>query len=316
MAVSEVNPAKKQKIVDSEDESDKMASFKGFEIVKILNENAKQKCVFLQGRFANKTGNAVVLLEKSPFDREHVGQILSKNTDLVETLQNDIYSTYSAYPPVDLNPLKTTVIYPATAKHIAKYSDQESYILRETQEMYEEITLPTIQKHNLSIQWVYNILEKKTEADRIIYEDPDKEVGFILLPDMKWNRKDTDALYLQAIVMQRNIKSLRDLDQTHIKLLKNILNKGLANIKEHFGVPETKLRIYLHYQPSYYHLHVHFTHVKLENPGFDADRAHLLTSVIENIEAYANFYQERSLTFKVRENDILYLKYKEVGFFE
>lgn len=78
-------------------------------------------------------------------------------------------------------------------------------------------------------QWVYNILEKKTEADRIIYEDPDKEVGFILLPDMKWNRKDTDALYLQAIVMQRNIKSLRDLDQMHIKLLKNILNKGLVS---------------------------------------------------------------------------------------
>lgn len=38
-------------------------------------------------------------------------------------------------------------------------------------------------------QWVYNILEKKAEADRIVYEDPDPEVGFVLLPDFKWDQK-------------------------------------------------------------------------------------------------------------------------------
>lgn len=76
---------------------------------------------------------------------------------------------------------------------------------------------------------MYNILEKKTEADRIVYEDPDEDVGFILLPDMKWDRKDTESLYLQAIVMKHGIKSLRDLDQMHLKLLKNIFNKGLVS---------------------------------------------------------------------------------------
>lgn len=38
-------------------------------------------------------------------------------------------------------------------------------------------------------QWVHNILEKKAEADRIVYEDPDPTVGFVLLPDFKWNQK-------------------------------------------------------------------------------------------------------------------------------
>lgn len=42
---------------------------------------------------------------------------------------------------------------------------------------------------NCLIQWVYNILEKKAEADRIIYEDPDPVVGFVLLPDFKWDQK-------------------------------------------------------------------------------------------------------------------------------
>ena len=32
-----------------------------------------------------------------------------------------------------------------------------------------------------SLQWVYNILEKKKESERIVFEDADKENGFILV---------------------------------------------------------------------------------------------------------------------------------------
>lgn len=78
-------------------------------------------------------------------------------------------------------------------------------------------------------QWVYNILNKETEADRIVFEDTCPDSGFILLPDMKWDRKDMDALYLQALVHRRDILSLRDLDQRHLPLLKNILEKGLVS---------------------------------------------------------------------------------------
>lgn len=38
-------------------------------------------------------------------------------------------------------------------------------------------------------QWVCNILEKKAEVERIVYEDPDPDVGFILLPDFKWDQR-------------------------------------------------------------------------------------------------------------------------------
>lgn len=78
-------------------------------------------------------------------------------------------------------------------------------------------------------QWVYNILNKETEADRIIFEDTCPDSGFILLPDMKWDRKDMNALYLQALVHRRDILSIRDLDQSHLPLLKNILEKGLVS---------------------------------------------------------------------------------------
>uniref|UniRef100_W5M411 Decapping enzyme, scavenger n=1 Tax=Lepisosteus oculatus TaxID=7918 RepID=W5M411_LEPOC len=74
--------------------------------------------------------------------------------------------------------------------------------------------------------WVYNILEKKAEADRIVYEDPDPDVGFVLLPDFKWDQKQLDDLYLIAIVHRRDIRSLRDLTAAHLPLLLNIQQRG------------------------------------------------------------------------------------------
>ncbi len=84
-----------------------------------------------------------------------------------------------------------------------------------------------------------------------------------------------------------------------------------AAIKEKFQVPRSKLRIYLHYQPSYYHLHVHFTHLKYDAPGSGVERAHLLSDVITNLETDAAFYQKKTLCFAVKENQALCKKYAE-----
>jgi len=73
-------------------------------------------------------------------------------------------------------------------------------------------------------------LEKKKEADRIVFEDSDPDLGFILLPDMKWDRSDLNSLYLVAISHQHGIKSLRDLDQSSLPLLRNILKKGQVEL--------------------------------------------------------------------------------------
>lgn len=45
-------------------------------------------------------------------------------------------------------------------------------------------------------QWVYNILEKKAETDRIIHENPDPRDGFVLVPDFKWNQNQVRLLLL------------------------------------------------------------------------------------------------------------------------
>lgn len=105
-----------------------------------------------------------------------------------------------------------------------------------------------------------------------MYEDPCKELGFILLPDFKWDGKNPETIHVIAIVHHLNLKSLRSLTAEHLPLLRNIQSKGVAAIKEKYGLDETQLRIYLHYQPSFYHLHVHFTFLKYEAPGTHCER--------------------------------------------
>ena len=75
-------------------------------------------------------------------------------------------------------------------------------------------------------QWVHNVLDGKAESDRVVYSDPDPLSGFMLLPDMKWDRSDVQNLYMLAIVRRRDLFSLRDLTAEHLPLLRNILNKG------------------------------------------------------------------------------------------
>ncbi|KAJ8776205.1 hypothetical protein J1605_015767 [Eschrichtius robustus] len=39
------------------------------------------------------------------------------------------------------------------------------------------------------LAWVYNILDRKAEAERIVFENPDPSDGFVLIPDLKWNQQ-------------------------------------------------------------------------------------------------------------------------------
>ncbi|KAM6238277.1 m7GpppX diphosphatase [Porphyrio hochstetteri] len=283
---------------------------------RVLRESARDKTVFLHGQVTSSSGegtDAVVILEKTPFQEEKILDLLKKHTKLELQMHNDIYSTYHLYPPPEMSEIKTTVVYPATEKHLQKYLRQEVHLIRETWEDYKSITLPFIQSQSFSIQWVYNILEKKAEADRIVHENPDPCNGFVLVPDYKWNQNQLDDLYLIALVRRRDLTSLRDLTAEHLPLLRNILQEGQEAVTKHFGVPASQLRLYLHYQPSYYHLHVHFTALGYDAPGCSVERAHLLPDVIDNLAMDSMYYQKRALTFPLRADELLLKKFQEAG---
>ena len=84
-------------------------------------------------------------------------------------------------------------------------------------------------------------------------------------------------------------------------------------IKEKYNVPSDQLRIYVHYQPSYYHFHVHFTHLKYDAPGCGIGRAHLLPEVIDNIENIdSEYYVKKTFSCLFKETDKLYKRFQSV----
>ena len=96
--------------------------------------------------------DALIKLEKSPFDDRTIEKYLTKDTELRLTFQNDIYYQYTATAIPELNSLKAITIVPATDKHMLKYSKQDFYIVNETPRDYKEITLPYINGNQHSLQ--------------------------------------------------------------------------------------------------------------------------------------------------------------------
>ncbi len=46
------------------------------------------------------------------------------------------------------------------------------------------------------------------------------------MPDIKWDCKDLESLYLLAIVRRRGVLSIRELRPEHVSMLRNVLDKG------------------------------------------------------------------------------------------
>ena len=59
----------------------------------------------------------------------------------------------------------------------------------------------------------------------------------------------------------------------------------------------SKIMSYFHYQPTFYHLHIHFTHC--ENFAWDKRDNVRLDDAITNIEMLPDYYQRATMTYKV-----------------
>jgi len=286
-----------------------------FTFTRILSEDTDRKVVTVEASVCNSPHPAILTMEKLPFTSTACTGILHSDNVAEQQFSNDIYGQYSLQPPTQHNTVKCNIIHPATEKHLEKYLSSPPHLLAETPDMYRGITRPHLEQEQFSLQWVYNVLDHKKEVERIIYEDPDPVTGFILAPDFKWSGESIADLYCLAIVHTRGIRSLRDLTKQHLDLLRNIQSKSKIAVKERYNLDPSQIRAYLHYQPSYYHLHVHITSLLFTPPGSGCDKSHLLDSVIANLELDSNYYQKATLPFVVREKENLYKKYYDAGYF-
>lgn len=161
----------------------------------------------------------------------------------------------------------------------------------ETAEIYAQHIRPymQLQRAQERLNWVWNIIDGKTEVEDVIYRTPqgrDGEEGFLLLPDLNWDRKTVEALHLLGLVERRDIWSLRDLKKRHVVWLRHMKRKLVeATSGKYEGLEEDQLKLYVHYQPTYYHFHVHIVHVQLEAGATQAvGKAIGLESIIAQLE--------------------------------
>lgn len=103
-------------------------------------------------------------------------------------------------------------------------------MVTETPEIYRSKIRPFIQRKRDEgrLNWVFNILDGRTEQEDVILRDEgtsNKETGiqnddgFLLLPDLNWDRKTVTSLHLLGLVVRRDIWSLRDLKKEHVEWL-------------------------------------------------------------------------------------------------
>ena len=188
---------------------------------------------------------------------------------------NDIYRWYLARSGVTEGAppdLKLNLIWPCTEKHIRKYSPQEVRMVTETAETYTQYVRPYMQKMRDEgrLNWVFNILDGKEEQEDIILSErgmseDGQDEGFLLAPDLNWDRKTLTSLHLLALPYRRDFWSLRDLKKSHVAWLKDMRSKILdATIQVYNTLETDQIKLYVHYQPTYYHFHIHVVHVMAE----------------------------------------------------
>ncbi|KAI8049853.1 HIT-like domain-containing protein [Syncephalis plumigaleata] len=339
MASTTSNTALDSAVVDTSSTVD----IRQFKLTRILNEEPYSKAIFLLGTLpdpsiaSGEPVDTLLIAEKLHFTPSEITLFTQRRLGETQvTGRNDVYhwlkGKFNEAPTSIVNTIDTTrdgspgaassstsieydwwdvkmtIIYPATEAHIRKYTYQEQRVIRETAEIYTSVVVPYITALSPSrLQWIYNILDGISEQDRILYQDPDPHTGFVLLPDSKWDGQTMESLYLVAISQARGIRSLRDLRACHLPLLRGMRDRIRKVAYERFNLPGHQLRLFFHYQPTYYHLHVHVTHVRNDKlSGMTVGQSYLLDNVISTLECMDKYYEQCSITYILGVNHPLY----------
>ncbi|KAL0090210.1 HIT-like domain-containing protein [Phycomyces blakesleeanus] len=281
-----------------------------FVFTRQLSHDTRTKLLYVLGKVDNQ--DCILTFEKAHFPEIAIPTLASSTHQLVDPVENNIYSWAVASVTTREPNTHVKAIFPATELHIKKYEAQARFLVSETPALYRNVTLPFIESIPASrTKWVQNILDGTSEADVVLYRsnqgDQLSDTGFVVLPDMKWNGTK-ESLYWVAIANRSDILSLRSINPDHMELLLKIRKTAHKLAKDKFDLEPHQLRLFVHYQPSYYHFHVHITAMSFADaPGVTAGQAHLLDTIIDMLRVCPDYYQRATLPFVVGERHPLYL---------
>jgi m7GpppX diphosphatase len=271
-----------------------------FKFSHLLNQDQGGRRIILSGSIGGQP--ALLIAERSAFGTDpYYLSSFSRLLAHVENLgENDIYRWYMAnsLPDNTLDQpappdLKLNLIYPCTEKHIKKYSFQQLRSVTETKDIYSKHVRPYAEwcRKEGRLNWVFNIIEGRSEQENVLYrsEEADSKNDYLLLPDLNWDRKTIGGLHLLALVVRRDIWSVRDLKQKDVAWLRQLRSTLAHTVSTLYqGVESDMLKFYVHYQPTYYHFHIHIVHVNLDPTATQAvGKALSLDDIISQLDTMA-----------------------------
>ncbi|KAI0019514.1 HIT-like domain-containing protein [Xylariomycetidae sp. FL0641] len=273
-----------------------------FQFERILNQDDGGRRIILYGQIESQP--ALLTFERTPFPSgsTYLSALPASLASIKNLGNNDIYAWFlgSGGPVPDaekgqqLADYKISLIWPCTDKHLKKHSPQAYRMVLETADVYRERVRPFMQRNREEgrLNWVFNIIEGRKEVDEVIYRTPlgrDGDEGFLMLPNLHWDRQTLEALHLLAIVERRDLWSLRDLRKKHVPWLRHMQAKLVdATVATFPQIEADQLKLFVHYHPTYYHFHVHVVHVMAEaNSGQAVGKGIALDAIIEQLETMA-----------------------------
>jgi hypothetical protein len=207
-------------------------------------------------------------------------EIIKKN----KTMENDIYEKYEATTLVDGELI--------ICKDHTKMKQRVKKIIREEYNDY----LSTLEKRDpKKDQWIYNIIDGVSEQEFICHRD-DK---CIIIPTYTWDGNDPFKLHFLCIPLDKSLRTIRSLNQTTLDLLLHMKTTTLNLIKDKYGFEKEFIKMFFHYEPSTYHLHIHFAHIGNVDAHSSVEYSHDLDTVIFNIEMCSDYYQLTLLNIRV-----------------
>jgi Scavenger mRNA decapping enzyme C-term binding len=284
-----------------------------FDIDRVLYENEKDKKIGILFKCSNNGDregdlkqNGILEVEATCLQKAHlpailqlIGEHLEKQVAAVASsgrkttppspnyrviFQNDKWSSYLASFQHDF---KLAICYPASTKDILKKEAHSFKIIAETPNIYANIVLPYLKEHEIGSEhnvWIHRILDGQSEADLVIRRHPqtteeeDAMLNYVLLPDSKWaDRNNLKDLYLLCIVGRRDLYSLRDLSSIHLPLLRYLKAEIREALKSHFNLDWSDVKVFIHYLPTFFHLHLHIVQNLYDGPTLQiGNQTHVL----------------------------------------
>jgi len=163
----------------------------------------------------------------------------------------------------------------------------KNFINKIKKETYEEY-LNIINSYNIEKdKWIYNIIDKFSEKDKIIYESE----SIIIIPSYTWDNINIENFHLLTIPKNKKLRTIRDLIKDDIILLKEMKEKTEEVINNKYNYNNNEIKMYFHYSPSTYHLHMHSCNVINKEVNSSVEYSHDIDNIIFNLEMNSNYYK-------------------------